>query len=554
MKSKSIPFIGKALFISVIGMYCYHLVLDFYLDDAALYAALSKEMVNSGDYISLIFDGKDWLDKPHFSFWITALFFKLFGISSFSYFLPLTLSIFFSFVYTYAFAKRYYSFEVAWLSVFILATSQYMILSSTEGRIEPYLTLCVVACIYHFDKGVSNRKKRHLMLVSLFAAIAIMIKGIFILIPIFGGIFGHLIYTHRSLKFLWDWTWLWMGVWLLVFLLPEIYSLYVQFDSQPQKITFGKTNVSGIKWFLWDSQFSRLVNSGPITRTSGDPFFYVHTLLWTFFPWCFVLYGSLFERLKKCLTKAQLSEGYSLFGSLFVLLIFSISKFQLPHYTTIVFPLFSIMVADFIIHTKEKWANFLLSGSILLAFVLSLGIVGFSLFKLALPLSLYLSYGFIFLLTIWVFLSKRNKNFREIALGAVSVLLVNVFLGQYIIPEISNRGGLNAANFINRESAIKQVLVVGQGPKVSNEAPSFVNFYLDKPFKKVRSLIQEDLLPYDYVLYYDNPEALEVLEKSNFESFQLFEHYPVEGINSALFDAKKKKNFIKKFVLYRRKK
>lgn len=552
MKIKSVPFVFQVLFISIFGLYCYHLFLDFYLDDAALYAALSEIMVNTGDYISLMHNGKDWLDKPHFPFWISALFFKLFGISSFSYFLPLTFSIFGAFSYTYKFTKRYYSQEVAWLSVLIVAASQYMILSSTEGRIEPYLTLCVIAGIYHFDKGIRNRNKLDFVLVALFVAIAVMTKGIFILIPIFGGIFGHLIYHHKSINFLWDWIWLWIGAWLIIFILPEIYALYIQFDSQPEKVIFGETNVSGIRWFLWDSQFSRLVNTGPITRSSGDPFFYVHTLLWTFFPWCFLLYGSFFQRIKDLAKKKELKEGYTLFGSIFVLLIFSVSKFQLPHYTTIIFPLFSIMVADFIVHNKTKWGNYLIRGSILLAFVLSIGIIGFSVLKLNLPLSVYLSYGLIFLLTIWVFRSRINENFRWIALGAIAVLYVNAFLGQYIFPEISNRGGLNAGKYINQDSEIKEVLVVGQGPKITDEAPSFANFYLKKPFRKTYELKQGDLEGYDYVLVYDNPNAFQMLADTGFVEINRFDHYPLEGIHPALFDPQKKEKLIKKFLLFER--
>ena len=38
--------------------------------DSVLYAALAQHMVQSGDYWSLVLDGKDWLDKPHFPFWL----------------------------------------------------------------------------------------------------------------------------------------------------------------------------------------------------------------------------------------------------------------------------------------------------------------------------------------------------------------------------------------------------------------------------------------------------------------------------------------------------
>lgn len=552
MKFKSVPFVFQVLFISIFGMYFYHLFLDFYLDDAALYAALSETMVNTGDYISLMHNGKDWLDKPHFPFWVSTLFFMVFGISSFSYFLPLTLSIFGAFVYTYKFAKSYYGQEVGWLSVLILAASQYMILSSTEGRIEPYLTLCVIAGIYHFDKGIKGRKKLDFVLVALFVAIAVMTKGIFILIPIFGGIFGHLIYHHKSINFLWDWIWLWIGAWLIIFILPEIYALYIQFDSQPEKVIFGETNVSGIRWFLWDSQFSRLVNTGPITRSSGDPFFYVHTLLWTFFPWCFLLYGSFFQRIKDLAKKEELKEGYTLFGSIFVLLIFSVSKFQLPHYTTIIFPLFSIMVADMLINNQKKWVKTLLYISIGLAVTLAIGLGIYIVFTIDTPVSLLTTFGGITALMIFTIAAKIDAQKKAIAFGVVAILIVNSILGQFIIPEISNKGGLNAAKFINKEKKIDAILVVGQGPKITDEAPSFANFYLKKPFLKTYELKQGDVEGYDYVLVYDNPNAFQMLADTGFVEINRFDHYPLEGIHPALFDPQKKEKLIKKFLLFER--
>src|SRR5664279_5691325 len=56
--------------------------------DAGVYASISKNMVLRNNYLELYFQGKDWLDKPHFPFWITALFFKVFGIHTWSYKLP----------------------------------------------------------------------------------------------------------------------------------------------------------------------------------------------------------------------------------------------------------------------------------------------------------------------------------------------------------------------------------------------------------------------------------------------------------------------------------
>src|SRR5664279_4587409 len=64
------------------------LLLPVMEPDGCLYAMISKTMVLSGDYINLKVEGKDWLDKPHFPFWMVALSFKLFGIYGFTYKLP----------------------------------------------------------------------------------------------------------------------------------------------------------------------------------------------------------------------------------------------------------------------------------------------------------------------------------------------------------------------------------------------------------------------------------------------------------------------------------
>ncbi|PIW06949.1 MAG: glycosyl transferase, partial [Comamonadaceae bacterium CG17_big_fil_post_rev_8_21_14_2_50_60_13] len=56
--------------------------------DSVTYAALSQHMVQSGDWLRLVLDGADWLDKPHFPFWVTAASFWLLGVNAPAYVLP----------------------------------------------------------------------------------------------------------------------------------------------------------------------------------------------------------------------------------------------------------------------------------------------------------------------------------------------------------------------------------------------------------------------------------------------------------------------------------
>src|ERR1700761_9598660 len=147
--------------------------------DAALYATIAKTMVLHHDYTNLIVNGTDWLDKPHFPFWVTALSFNIFGISTWAYKLPGILFLLMGAVYTYHLAKELYNKQIALWSVLILLTAQHIILSNNDVRAEPFLTGLVIAAIYHFYKADKTKFFWQLLAGSVFTACAIMTKGIF---------------------------------------------------------------------------------------------------------------------------------------------------------------------------------------------------------------------------------------------------------------------------------------------------------------------------------------------------------------------------------------
>ena len=51
--------------------------------DSALYAYISKQFCVTNDYLNIYVDGKDWLDKPHFPFWVCAASMEVFGVNTF---------------------------------------------------------------------------------------------------------------------------------------------------------------------------------------------------------------------------------------------------------------------------------------------------------------------------------------------------------------------------------------------------------------------------------------------------------------------------------------
>ena len=299
----------------------------------------------SGNYWELTYDGLDWLDKPHFPFWVTAASFKMFGVNAVAYKLPAILFTLLALYYTYRLTRELYNRETALLAVLILACAEHLIISNNDVRAEPILTGLIIASIYHYHRLIQSYRWTSLLWASLFAALAVMTKGLFTLIPIFGAVGGEILFK-RKFRLILSTRWILSLALITLFVTPELYALYHQFDSHPEKIVFGRSGVSGIRFFLWDSQFGRFFNTGPI-KGSGDPFFFVHTLLWAFIPWSMAMYYAFVKKIIRNIRKVnQEAEFYTISGSVLALLVFSLSGFQLPHYTNIIFPLLAILTAD----------------------------------------------------------------------------------------------------------------------------------------------------------------------------------------------------------------
>ena len=88
------------LSIALVAVNATGLFNEVFTGDSALYATISKSLVESGNYADLYVQGEAWLDKPHFPFWMCALSFNIFGINTFAYKLPFLLFFLIGLFYT----------------------------------------------------------------------------------------------------------------------------------------------------------------------------------------------------------------------------------------------------------------------------------------------------------------------------------------------------------------------------------------------------------------------------------------------------------------------
>jgi 4-amino-4-deoxy-L-arabinose transferase-like glycosyltransferase len=507
------------------------LLLPVLEPDGALYATISKNMVLSGDYINLKVQGFDWLDKPHFPFWITALSFNLFGINSFAYKFPGLLFWLAGAYYTYAFAKKLYNQQTARLSVLIYLSVEHLIISNNDVRAEPYLTGLIIAATYYYYRTYKENKWIYILPGSLFLGMATMTKGIFIPAMVFSGFIAEWVIKKKWKEFL-NLRWWLAIVLLLVFITPELYCLYIQFDIHPEKIIFGKTHVSGIRFFFWDSQFGRFFNTGPI-KGKGDLFFYVHTILWAFLPWSVFVLMLLISKFKKINRPLHFSPEYICSGTFITgFIVFSLSRFQLPHYINILYPYLSIMLAQYIISlnspSSQKIIIYTQNILYLLFFVSCITLI------IVFGLSHVLVVTIILLVIAIILYLLFPGNILENIIGRSfsAVLVVNLLLNGLIYPELFKyEPGIAAASFLKKNKHPGTVYTIS---KISSEYA--FELYSAQPVYQLKRPDLDSLK--DSVLVFTPKIIINTLRKDGFiiNEIQSFPHFHISQLTGTFIN------------------
>jgi len=511
--------------------------------DGALYASMSKNIILFEDWFNLYYRGADWLDKPHLTFWITAASFKLFGISSFAYKLPSFLFGLLGAWYLYKLAKSIYDERTGLISSLIFLSALHIITSTFDVRAEIYITTFTLASIYHFYKAHKN-SFWHVVAGAFFAACAILIKGIFVLIPVFAGFIIYWLLT-KQYKQLLNPRWYIAIILIFVFITPELYALYTQFDLHPEKIVFERTGVSGLKFFFWDSQFGRFFNNGPI-KGKGDISFFLHTILWAFLPWSILFYAAVVNLFKKKNRENLAPESIIIWASAAVtFLIFSLSKFQLPHYILIIFPQFSIITALFLQKLEGKTLRIFLTVQNIILIIM-----------LILLLAIWFFFGFehkyvvLFLILaggVFTFACIKGEAIKTlIGRSAVISITLALFLFIFFYPAILKyQSGMQAGNWLKENYPTAK-------PAVLNYFDAFsFDFYVPGEVKYFRSYadLNKNKAVKDLVIYVPEAELSKLKREYNAEILKTFEYFHITKLTGKFLNAGTRQKVLERFYL-----
>ena len=398
-------------------------------NDSGHHADIALRMYLTGDYVTLYDHRGDYIDKPHFLFWTSALSYHIFGVTSFAYRFP---SFLFTILGTYSIfrlGKELYGHGIGKLASLIAASSFCYILANNDVRMDAILTAAIAFAMWQLVGYVHHRKFIFLFGAALGMAVGFCTKGHVGLVTPVAGIFFYILYK-KNWGLLFDWHWLIVIFLFGLFISPVVYCYYLQFNLHPEKISQGIKGVNGVKYILWSHSFDRIKGAerfGAVGKE--DRFFFLHTFLWTFAPWCFVALIALFIRLKNFFAAKEEWLSTGVFVMLAALINFS--NFKLPHYLPILAPVTALIVAHFFVSRSdnEKWKKAfyiiqLVAAALLLITAILVNVWAF-------PVkNIWVLAGFIFFLAVvfYFLLSKMYSKIQKAITISVATIALFFFL------------------------------------------------------------------------------------------------------------------------------
>ena len=173
---------------------------SFHNGDEAVHALTVKEILRTGDWLTLRIEGEDFFNKPPLIIWLEAIAALIFGFSEFSIRLPSALCGLLTVVFTFLFAERLFDRRSALIAALIMLTcSQFIYVhSSRTGEFDSAITLFILLSVYFAWK--SREKAYYLYLSFGCAGLVAMTKNIVAAIPVV-ILFAYLVISRRTRKF-----------------------------------------------------------------------------------------------------------------------------------------------------------------------------------------------------------------------------------------------------------------------------------------------------------------------------------------------------------------
>lgn len=474
------PRIPAWIFALILLVHIPALFVDVMDIDASQYAEMAREMRFSGNWTFLYDRGAAYLDKPPMLFWLSAASMQLFGPTNFGFKFPSFIVAILAVYATYRLGRRLHGEAVGRLAALILASCQGMFLMTNDVRTDTMLMGWVATAFWGWAEYRESKKWKWLLLTATAVAFGMMTKGpIALLAPAFA--FGTDALLRRDWKGIFDPKYLVAAGVIAILLVPMSIGLYQQFDADPNVFVNGKKGASGLRFFYWSQSFGRITGESHWNNGAGLDFLLVN-MLWAFLPWILLFLLALGVQIRGVFRKrfhlGIREEGFALGGFVLSYLALGMSRYQLPHYIFVVFPLAALLVAvlikDFAEGRFPKWQKAFTKIQTGLGVLLMVGVL--LVLTVVFPAAWWALGAWGAAVALWVWTVRSTAASGRIIWGSTAaILLTNLFLtsGFYRPLLRDYQLGSQAGRFIREQKIPRHQVLVYRVDDPLNSLPFY---------------------------------------------------------------------------------
>lgn len=286
----------------------------FDLDEGA-FSEATREMLESGNYLTTYLNGELRFDKPIFVYWFQALSVKIFGLNEFAVRLPSAIAGMFWVFATYFFTKRYSDDKNAFIAAFIMIASLQITIIAKAAIADALLNLFIALAMFSLYRLYESRESRFIYLTYFFVGLGALTKGpVAIMIPLVVSFLFFILKGEWKFWFKSVFNPLGIGVFFLV-AAPWYILEYV---DQGEKFING---------FFFKHNISRF--NGAMEGHYGSLVYYIPVFLIGLLPFT-TLYIKVLGKVREVF-KNDL-HLFLIIWFCFVFIFFSFSGTKLPHY------------------------------------------------------------------------------------------------------------------------------------------------------------------------------------------------------------------------------
>lgn len=339
--------------------------------DEINFAEASREMIMTGDYTHVQINYETFWEKPPFFFWLQVICMKIFGINEFASRLPNALTGIATMLTLYAMGRKLENRKFAWIWMLTYAGSVLPHFYFRTGIIDPVFNLFIFVSIwfvYRLTLLTSEQAKERLKFAAyagFFAGMAVLTKGPVGLLVVLLSVGVYMIVARKF------WA-LNIKEWVLFFVLVGAVSI----------AWFGYELITNGPFFLQEFIVYQIRLFKTQDAGHGGPFYY-HALVILFgcFPMSYFAFLGIRNNTDDAQARKQM-RLWSIISFLVVLVLFSIVKTKIVHYSSFCYFPLSYLAAtgvERLLNGSKRINRFLFFALLITGLIIGIALTGFPL-------------------------------------------------------------------------------------------------------------------------------------------------------------------------------